>query len=112
VELSESSSLPERDPQSSRDDYLEKGDLLKYIQTSSVGKVEDIVEKDGVTWVKLDYTGLYYDSRYLVPADPSEYIEVSFKERSSFERGMKSIEDIKRETQEVDISEMMPSGGG
>ena len=65
-----------------------------------------------MTWVRLDYTDLYYDSVNLVPADPSEYIEVSFKERSSFERGMKSIEDIKRETQEVDISEFMPSGGG
>jgi len=91
---------------------LDNGDLVKYLPTSTVGKVTDIRERDGVTWVRLDYTDLYYDATTLVPADPSEYIEVSFKERSSFERGMKSIEDIKRETQEVDISEFMPSGGG
>ncbi len=91
---------------------MDNGDLVKYLPTSTVGKVTDIREKDGVTWVRLDYTDLYYDATTLVPADPSEYIEVSFKERSSFERGMKSIEDIKRETQEVDISEFMPSGGG
>ena len=91
---------------------LNNGDLVKYLPTSTVGKVTDIRERDGVTWVRLDYTDLYYDATTLVPADPSEYIEVSFKERSSFERGMKSIEDIKRETQEVDISEFMPSGGG
>ena len=91
---------------------MENGDLVKYLPTSTVGKIIDIKEKDGVTWVRLDYTDLYYDAVNLVPADPSEYIEVSFKERSSFERGMKSIEDIKRETQEVDISEFMPSGGG
>jgi len=91
---------------------VENGDLVKYLPTSTVGKIIDIKEKDGVTWVRLDYTDLYYDAVNLVPADPSEYIEVSFKERSSFERGMKSIEDIKRETQEVDISEFMPSGGG
>ena len=112
MELSGSSSPPERDPQSSRDDRVKNGDLVKYMPTSTVGKITDKKEKDGVTWVRLDYTDLYYDSVNLVPADPSEYIEVSFKERSSFERGMKSIEDIKRETQEVDISEMMPSGGG
>ncbi len=112
MELSGSSSLPERDPQSSRDDPLQVGDLAKYLPPSPVGKITEIREKAGVTWVRLDYTDLYYDSVNLVEADPSEYIEVSFKERSSFERGMKSIEDIKRETQEVDISEFMPSGGG
>ena len=90
------------------------GDLLKYAPTSTVGKVTDIKEDDkGRVWVKLDFTGLYYDAVNLIPADPSEYIEVSFKERRVSREGqMQSIEDIKRETQEVDISEMMPSGGG
>ncbi len=93
---------------------VQVGDLLKYAPTSTVGKVTDIKEDDkGRVWVKLDFTGLYYDAVNLIPADPSEYIEVSFKERRVSREGqMQSIEDIKRETQEVDISEMMPSGGG
>ena len=65
---------------------LQVGDLLKYIPTSTVGKVTDVKEKDGKVWVRLDFTDLYYDAVNLIP--------------------------IKRETQEVDISEMMPSGGG
>ena len=93
---------------------VQVGDLLKYAPTSTVGKVTDIKEDDkGRVWVKLDFTGLYYDAVNLIPADPSEYIEVSFKERRVSREGqMQSIEDIKRETQEGDISEMMPSGGG
>ena len=92
---------------------VQVGDLMKYTPTSTVGKVTDIQERDGRVWVKLDFTGLYYDAVNLVPADPSEYIEVSFKERKVSKEGqMQSIEDIKRETQEVDISEKMPSGGG
>ncbi len=91
---------------------LKNGDILKYLPTSTVGKVQDIREENGVVWVKLDFTGLYYDSTYLVPADASEYIEVSFKERSAYEGGMRSIEDIRKESEEVDISEFMPSGGG
>ena len=93
---------------------VQVGDLMKYAPTSTVGKVTDIKEDDkGRVWVKLDFTGLYYDAVNLIPADPSEYIEVSFKERRVSREGqMQSIEDIKRETQEVDISEMMPSGGG
>ena len=92
---------------------VQVGDLMKYTPTSTVGKVTDIQERDGRVWVKLDFTSLYYDAVNLVPADPSEYIEVSFKERKVSREGqMQSIEDIKRETQEVDISEMMTSGGG
>ncbi len=91
---------------------MEVGDLLKYIPTSTVGKVTDIQERDGRVWARLDFTDLYYDVSNLIPADPSEYIPLAYKEKRMSERGMKSIEDIKRETQEVDISEMMPSGGG
>ena len=74
---------------------LQVGDLLKYIPTSTVGKVTDVKEKDGKVWVRLDFTDLYYDAVNLIPADPSEYIPVSFKEKRM-----------------SDISEMMPSGGG
>lgn len=92
---------------------LQVGDLLKYVPTATVGKVQEIKEENGVVWVKLDFTGLFYDSRYLTPADPSEYIEVSFKERKTvYEGSLKSVEDLKKESEEVDISEFMPSGGG
>lgn len=86
---------------------------MKYVPTATVGKVQEIKEESGVVWVKLDFTGLFYDSRYLTPADPSEYIEVSFKERKTvYEGSLKSVEDLKKESEEVDISEFMPSGGG
>ena len=92
---------------------LQVGDLLKYMPTSTVGKVTDVRERDGKIWVQLDFTGLYYEASNLVPADPSEYIEVSYKEReSTYQGGMKSVDDIRKETSEVDISEFMPSGGG
>ncbi len=91
---------------------MEVGDLLKYTPTSTVGKVTDIRERDGKVWVRLDFTDLYYDASLLIPADPSEYIEVSFKERRSYDGGRQAIEDIQKEAEDVDVSEFMPSGGG
>ncbi len=91
---------------------MEVGDLLKYTPTSTVGKVTDIRERDGKVWVRLDFTDLYYDASLLIPADPSEYIEVSFKERGSYDGGRQAIEDIRKEAEDVDVSEFMPSGGG
>lgn len=91
---------------------MEVGDLLKYTPTSTVGKVTDIRERDGKVWVRLNFTDLYYDASLLIPADPSEYIEVSFKERRSYDGGRQAIEDIRKEAEDVDVSEFMPSGGG
>ena len=91
---------------------MEVGDPLKYTPTSTVGKVTDIRERDGKVWVRLDFTDLYYDASLLIPADSSEYIEVSFKERRSYDGGRQAIEDIRKEAEDVDVSEFMPSGGG
>jgi len=92
------------------------GDILKYTPTSTVGKVTDIKERDGIVWIKLDYTGLYYDAAYLKDADPSEYIEVSFKEREKSVTGREgaeaALEKLRKEEEEVDIKYFMPSGGG
>jgi len=92
---------------------MQKGDVVKYIPTATVGKVEDIMEKDGRVWVQLDKTGLYYVSETLAPADPSEYKTTSFKEREVKEYGGKSsVDDIDKMERDVDIGGMMPSGGG
>lgn len=88
------------------------GDLLKYVPTATVGKVTDIRERDGKTWVRLDFTDLYYDSAFLTGADPSEYIAVSYKEREDHDNSREVLDELRKETGEVDITEFMPSGGG
>jgi len=79
--------------------------------TSTVGKVTDIRERDGKVWVMLDFTNLYYDSRYLVPADASEYKEIRYKEREK-EADLKIVEQIAKIAEEVKIDTFTPSGGG
>ena len=92
---------------------MQLGEIYKYLPTSTVGKVLDMRDSDGKSWALLDFTGLWYDTGMLVPADASEYKEVKFKYRKTdFQTGMKSIEDIIREKEEVDISDFTPSGGG
>lgn len=92
---------------------MEKGDVVKYKPTSTVGKVVDTKETDGRVWVKLDKTNLYYVIDTLEPADESEYKIVSFKEKETKNfRGTSTVEDLNKMEREVDITEMMPSGGG
>ncbi|MGI5964516.1 MAG: DUF2098 family protein [Candidatus Methanomethylophilaceae archaeon] len=92
---------------------MQVGDFAKYLPTSTVGKITEIKEVDGKVWIRLDYTGLYYGSEYLIPAEESEYSPISYKEREKkFEGRMQSIEEAAKTAREVDISEFMPSGGG
>ncbi|MCQ2069662.1 MAG: DUF2098 domain-containing protein [archaeon] len=92
---------------------MDVGDVVKYTPTSTVGKVVDIKEMNGKVWMRLDRTDLYYVADTLVAADVSEYKTSSFKERESKEfKGRDSVDDLQKMEREVDITEMMPSGGG
>ncbi|MCL1810735.1 MAG: DUF2098 domain-containing protein [Methanomassiliicoccaceae archaeon] len=95
---------------------MNAGDILKYTPTSTVGKVTDVRERDGSVWIKLDVTGLYYDAQFLKAADPSEYKEVSFKERERSTAGRDgaeaALEELRKTEDEVDIRRFTASGGG
>ncbi len=95
---------------------MEPGDILKYIPTSTVGKVTEVRERDGDVWVKLDTTDLYYLASRLIPADASEYRDAASRtaEVSAEDVKKKGLPaDLDAEMQaEVDISDFMPSGGG
>jgi len=101
-----------REPQSSGCKLSVKvGEIYKYMATSTVGKVMDIMEKDGKVWALLDFTGLYYDVKFLTPADVSEYKEVRYKNREK-DFDLESVERAAKAAEEVNIEMFTPSGGG
>lgn len=92
---------------------MKLGEICKYLPTSTVGKVLEVKTVDGKEWALLDFTGLWYNVDTLTKADKSEYKPVSFKNKErTFKVDQKSIEELTREAEEVDISEFTPSGGG
>lgn len=92
---------------------MKVGDLAKYRNTGSVGKIEDIMEEDGRTWALLDATNLYYDVSTLDPARPEEY-----RKESTGDRGLKDqLAEIDRMREQIEdiqakASQITPSGGG
>jgi hypothetical protein len=44
---------------------LSVGNEVLYLGTHTIGRVEEISFIDGVSWIKIDTTGLYYRSEYL-----------------------------------------------
>ena len=87
---------------------MQVDDIVKYLPTSTVGKVTDIREQDGRSWARLDFTGLWYDVSLLNPCDASEYTPVSVKYREVKEFDLQSaIESLNKE--DVDISNFSPT---
>ena len=74
---------------------MQLDDIVKYLPTSTVGKIVETREQDGKVWAKLDYTKLWYDASLLTPCDPSEYKTVSVKYRE--------VKELKREDLLSDI---------
>ena len=87
---------------------MQVDDIVKYLPTSTVGKVTDIREQDGRSWARLDFTGLWYDVSLLNPCDASEYKPVSVQYREVKEFDLQSaIESLNKE--DVDISNFSPT---
>lgn len=87
---------------------MQVDDIVKYLPTSTVGKITGIREQDGRSWVKLDFTGLWYDESLVTPCDASEYKTVSVKYREVKELDLQSaIDSMKKE--DVDISNFAPT---
>ncbi|SFM77811.1 DUF2098 domain-containing protein [Methanolobus profundi] len=54
---------------------IEKGSVVRYISTGTVGRVIDIKEDEDGIWVLLDSNGLFYKPETLVSADESDLKE-------------------------------------
>ncbi len=55
-----------------RNRIIEHGSFVQYIGTRTRGLVDKIFTKDTNTWIRIDSTGLFYRSDYIVLLDPEE----------------------------------------
>ncbi len=92
---------------------MQIGDLAKYRNTGSVGKIEELMEDEGKTWALLDTTNLYYDVSTLEPAKPEEYREESTGDRDLKDK-LKEAYRIREQYADMQeaISSITPSGAG
>lgn len=88
---------------------MQLNDIVKYMPTSTVGKITEIRDKDGRTWAKLDFTGLWYDVSQLSPCDPSEYKTVSVKYREVKQKTAEELLKGLENKEDVDISNFSPT---
>lgn len=88
---------------------MQINDIVKYLPTSSVGKIVAMREQDGRTWAKLDFTNLWYDVTQLIPCDASEYKTVSVKYREIKQKTAEELLNELENKEDVDISGFSPT---
>jgi len=89
------------------------GDIVKYRNTGTVGKIVDIMDEGKKVWVLLDTSNLYYDQTTLDPASEDEYRGAAEREKGLRDQ----LEDIQRLRDEMaemaeKTSRITPSGAG
>lgn len=90
---------------------MEVGDYARYVNTGTVGIVQDIKDEREVTWALLDVTDLYYDVEKLEKASPDEYKHVTEKEKTLDER-LQELRDMRENMVDflTDYGDISPDG--
>ena len=88
---------------------MKTGDFARYQNTGTVGKVLDVSEEGGETWVHLDTYDLYYEASTLEPASEDEYRDVAKRDKDIHSK-LEDLEGLTESLSKVDISRITPSG--
>lgn len=100
-----------------------KGTHVRYKGTGSAGEVMDVRSDDEGVWAKVDTTQLWYNTRYLELLDETEYIKLKSRESrrkaSKFNEEAdekqitkKKVDSVKKQFEDVDMSNELCDGGG
>ena len=91
---------------------MQIGDIVKYRNTGTVGKIIAERERNGRMWYQLDITQLFYDASTLDPASAEEYR--IFDHEKSLKDKLDDVEALREEFEGMvkDIVDVTPSGAG
>lgn len=90
---------------------MEIGDYARYVNTGTVGIIQDIKDEGEATWALLDVTDLYYDVGKLEKASPDEYKRVTGKDKTLDEK-LEELRDMREGMVEflTDYGDITPDG--
>lgn len=90
---------------------MKVGDYARYVNTGTVGIIQDIKDEGKATWVLLDVTDLYYDVGKLEKASPDEYKRVTGKDKTLDEK-LEELRDMREGMVEflTDYGDITPDG--
>lgn len=96
-----------------RDIEIPLQSYVRYVDTGTIGKVIDMRTKDGVEWVLLDKTNMWYRSKLVELLDEKDIKKSTYYDKES--DGEIDIEDMKekaRALEDLELDSKVAEGGG
>ena len=85
---------------------------VRYVDTGTMGKVIDVRTHDGVEWVKLDKTELWYRSNLVELLDEKDIKKSSFYDDRDKEVDVEAMKEKAESLENMQMDSSVAEGGG
>ena len=86
---------------------------VRYVDTGTIGKVTDLKTQNGMDWVKLDKTELWYRSTLVELLDEKDIKKSSFyDERDDDELDIEAMKEKATALEDMEMDSSVAEGGG
>jgi len=93
-----------------RDKEITLDSYVRYVDTGTIGKVLDIKTTDGVDWVKIDKTSLWYRAKLVELLDEKDLKEKS--DKSGKELDIEELKEKASRFEDMQMDSNVAEGGG
>jgi len=86
---------------------------VRYVDTGTIGKVVDVKTQDGIEWVKLDKTELWYRSKLVELLDEKDIKKSKFyDERDDEDIDIEAMKEKASALEDMQMDSSVAEGGG
>ena len=85
---------------------------VRYVDTGTIGKVVDVKTHDGMEWVKLDKTELWYRSNLVELLDDKDIKKSTLYDRDDKELDVEAMKEKATALEDMQMDSSVAEGGG
>lgn len=85
---------------------------VRYVDTGTIGKVVDVKSQDGMDWVKLDKTELWYRSNLVELLDDKDIKKSTLYDRDDKELDVEAMKEKATALEDMQMDSSVAEGGG
>ena len=85
---------------------------VRYVDTGTIGKVVDVKSQDGMDWVKLDKTELWYRSNLVELLDDKDIKKSTLYDRDDNDVDIEAMKEKAESLENMQMDSSVAEGGG
>ncbi|WP_407421093.1 DUF2098 domain-containing protein [Methanobrevibacter sp.] len=94
-----------------RDKELAIGDHVRYVDTGTIGEIVDLKTENGIDWVNIKKTELWYRSDLVELLDEKDLKKVSFDDGND-EIDIEALKEKALDLENIELDSNVAEGGG